>query len=478
MDHGCYPSPGFRPRRPGAGLTRLKFRFAAINPAARRRGAFFRRRFFAAVLAACIAPALSGEPVKAELLWTGSWEQDASLINRGDIRLRGFGLSARAQAVDKRPAWENMDEGNTAFSGGLYHGATGSRVLYCILDEWGLPARLRNPWARAVPFAENRRPTISDLKTEASSTKEPAGYLYLGSPRIGPLRAFTSILLGKELNPAYSGGAEIQFGKKRILLFEGFYTDRKLASQDPASWFSSSPPLPERKFRFYGANISFTAPRLGVAVDGAYSETFALGRGLYGNFGLRLGDKPWRLSLAADSAGSAYVDREGNAAGAGFRTAVRAERRGTRNSLFRLGAALRAPALGEPFERNSGAVYYRLPASGKHPIRLSRFSLYISRDASEPEKPLDSVEGSLGLDLGPVRSTFQAALTGLAGAAGVSLPNPGGVTILRISRFPGDWRIISKPCNCGEDGVLRGGKKASPLERLRFRFHPGKTGPP
>jgi hypothetical protein len=370
-----------------------------------------------------------------------------------------------------------MDEGNTAFSGGLYHGATGSRILYGIQDEWGLPARLRNPWARAVPFAENHRPTVNDLKTGASSAKEPAIYLYLGSPRIGPLRFFTSTLLGGGLNPAYGGGVETQFGKKRSLLFEGFYTDRKLSPREPAPWFSSSPPLPERAFRFYGAHINFTAPRLGIAADGAYSETFALGRGMYGNLGIRLGDKPWRLSLALDSAGSAYVDREGNAAGAGFRTAARVERRGTRNSLFRLSAVLRAPALGEAFDRNSGAVYYRFRASGNHLIRPSRVSLGISRDASEPGKPLDSVEGSWGLDIGSIRSTFQAALTGLAGAAGVSLPNPGGGYDFKDLKVSGELARNFETLQLrGRLGYAAEAKKDPRWEASASASFPGKLG--
>jgi hypothetical protein len=265
-----------------------------------------------------------------------------------------------------------------------------------------------------------------DLKTEPSSTGEPATYLYLGSPRLGPVRGFASVLLDSKFIPAYGGGLDTQFGKKMNLRLEGFYTERDLPARRPSAWFSETPPLPVRDFRFYGANLNFSSPFIGAAADWAYSETFAYGRGLYGNFGLRLGDKPWRFSLAGDGASSRYVDRDGGAVGAGFRTAARLERKGKRNSLFRLDASLRGPGLGEAFNRSAGTVYYRLPIfSGNFPLRPSRFSLALSRDASEKAKTLDKAEGRFGLDIGAVRTLIRVNLTGLTRAGGTPLPNPG-----------------------------------------------------
>jgi hypothetical protein len=256
------------------------------------------------------------------------------------------------------------------------------------------------------------------LKTEPSSTGEPEAYLYLGLPWLNlsrqiAIRGFSSTALDKGLSLAYGGGTELQFGKKRSLGLEGFYTGDTLVPRQGASWFSAPPPLPEREFRFYAGNLFFNSPRLGISADGAYSRTFAYGKGLYGNIALRIGDRPWRLSLAAEAAGSRYVGRDGDAAGPGFRTAARLDRRGQRNSLFRLNALLHAPALGQAFDKGSGLVSYRFPRPSADPFfRLSRISLSIDRDASEPETIMESMEGTLEFNLWKLQCTLKGSPAG------------------------------------------------------------------
>jgi hypothetical protein len=372
--------------------------------------------------------------VSAALLWAGSWDLagikadedgdftagSGSLANRGDVRVNIPGLTTRFQALDKRPAlfWEQPDAGITAFSGGAYHKLTGSRLLYGVLDEWGLSARLRNPWGKSAPFAETRRPLTADLKTETSSTRESETYLYLGTPRIGKFRAFTSVQADTQWSPAFGGGADAQFAKKTNLRAEGFYTQKRLEAVSPSTWFSSPPPLPERDFRFGAAGLFFTSPVFGAAADAAYSETFAWGRDMYGNLALRLGDKPWQVSAAADAAGSRFVDRDGDAVGAGFRTAVRLDRKGKGSSLFRTTLTLRGPEIGEPFNRGSVAASYRFPASRKFPMpffgaifRPGTLSLSAARDGRDSGKPLDSFDTGASFYLGPVRAAFTAVLT-------------------------------------------------------------------
>ncbi|MDR3342055.1 MAG: hypothetical protein LBT14_04565 [Treponema sp.] len=380
-----------------------------------------------------VAPSLPGDATSQgfswDLLWSGSWEAEGNLINRGDLRFHipWQDLSLRAQIIDKRPVppWEQIDMGNTRVSGGLYHEPTGSRLLYGILDERGLPARIRNPWIRAVPFVEYHQPSVSDLKTEPSSTKEPEAYLYLGSPSWGIFKGFASALLDETLHPAFGGGLEAQFNKKSSVRLEGFYTGKELSPRHASTWFSTSPPLPEREFHLYALGLVFTSPYIGIASDWAYSDTFAYGRDLYGNLGLRIGSKPWRLSLAADGAGSRYVGRDGTAIGPGFRTALGIERRGKQSSLFRLHTSLRAGGLGEPFERSSSLIYYRFPAgSGGVPIRPSRISLALARNASDLDTIQDRFEGSIGLRLGPLRSVFSGTLIGISSATEPPPPFP------------------------------------------------------
>jgi hypothetical protein len=383
-----------------------------------------------------LPPAL-GKSASAGLLWAGSWglsgihEEEGggiapgsgSLDNRVEVKASALGLTARFQALDKRPAlvWGNPGSGLTQFSGGIYHNGTGSRLLYGVLDEWGLSARLKKPWGKAAPFAEARRSLAADLKAEPSSVRKNEAYLYLGSPRLGKFRAFGSVQADTQWAPAFGGGADVQFAKKTSLRAEGFYTQKRLDPVSPSSWFSFPPSLPERDFRFGAAGLFFTSPFFGAAFDGAYSQTFAWGRDVYGNLALRLGDKPWLVSLAADAAGSRFVDRDGSAVGAGFRTAARFDLKGKGSSLFRTALTLRSPEIGELFNRGGAEVSYRFPSSLKFPLpfgvsfRPGTMRIGAARDGRDREKAADAFDAGASFYLGPVRAAFTAALTYTAG---------------------------------------------------------------
>jgi hypothetical protein len=355
------------------------------------------------------------------LLWAGSWEEEKTLHNRGDLRLAfpGPGLTLRAGALDRRrPDPKDGENGITNYGAGLYHRPSGSRLLYGILDEWGLPARLRNPWGRGLPLAENHKPSMADLKTAVSATGKPETYLYLGSPYLnlpfrGPdngvkLRGFASAQIDQDMNPGFGGGLEARFGGKTEARLDGFYTGKTLPPRKSSSWFSESPPLPEREFRLAGLGLLLDTPILTVSSDWALSETFAGSRDVYGNLGLRI-TRPlpadwgrWTLSLAADGAGRGYIGRDGSSPGAGFRTGGKLEWQGKRIGLFRLSTTLRAPGLEEPFNRSSSTVSWRLPAAGKKSagfFRLTRISLGTDRNAQDTQNILDGLTLTAGFSL-------------------------------------------------------------------------------
>jgi len=403
------------------------------------------------MMSAMIAPAQDGlgrKPLYTwDLLYAGSWEENKNLHNRGDFRLglTGPGLVTRAQAIDKHTLnfeleqpWGEPDSGITSGSAGLYHRATGSRLLYGVLDEWGLPARIRSPWIRSAPYIENHKPVMADLRTTVSTTKTDELYLYLSSPRLNlnqltflqnapemAMRGFGSAQLpvmdaaGGNPAPAFSGGLETVFGRDIELLLEGFYTGKELPARSSSSWFSDSPPLPDRDFRLGAAALLLNTPYVSFASDWAWSETFAWGIGVYGNAGVRVSPPfswnrgstlgkpgPWSLSLAADGMSERYVGRDGTSPGGGLRTAGKIEWKGPRSSLFRVNTTLRSPALDAPFDRSSSGVYYRFPApaanaanSGKFPLRISRVSLNADRNASDLKKIYDDIDAALGLSL-------------------------------------------------------------------------------
>jgi hypothetical protein len=364
-----------------------------------------------------------------DLMWAGSWEESKTLNNRADLRFgfTGPSLLVRAQALDRHtmnfeldPVWGDPSKGITGVSFALYHKATDSRLLYGVLDEWGLPARVRSPWIRGAPYAENHKPLMADIRTTASSTKKDELYLYLSSPllkleRFGLAFSLRGYASGQftpaddaENNPApaFAGGVEALIGKKANLLLEGFYTGFELPAKEPSTWFSDPPPLPARDFRLGAASLMLKIPWFSISSDLAWSEVFAYGNGVYGNLGLRLNLPfivPWSLSLAADGMSERYTGRDGSNPGGGFRVAGKIERKGTRGSLFRANTSFRSSTIGEDFERSSIGLYYRFPSSsamsGEFPLRINRITLNADRNASELKKIKDGIDGSLGLSL-------------------------------------------------------------------------------
>ena len=161
----------------------------------------------------------------------------------------------------------------------------------------------------------------------------------------------------------------------------------------------------------------FNSPSAGFAADWALSETFAWGRDMYGNFAVRLGNRPWRFSLAGDGAGNRFADRNGSTVGAGFRLAARGERFWPRSGLLRFQSVLRAPAFDEDFERASFSVFYRPAAptarerrENPRIVRFSRASIGFNRDARTPEKTIDTLNGLAGFNIGPLSTVFSCAL--------------------------------------------------------------------
>ena len=365
---------------------------------------------------------------KATALWTGSWDFSGNLVNRGDLRLGAFGLIARTQVLDKRPSFfgEGWETGDTAFSGGLYHNQTGSRLLYGALEEWGLPARLRNPWGKSTPFVSAHRPMAADLRTTPSSTAKPEVYLYLGSPWLNLFskntffRPYGVTQFDDAFNHSFGAGLDTRLPGKTGLRAEGFYAGRHLAPRAASAWFSDAPPLPERDTRLYGLGLFFSGPFFSAAADGAFSETFAWGQGFYGNLALRLGNRPWELNLGVTGADSRFVDRAGAAVGAAFRVAGRFEWKWKRTSFIRGGVDIRAPKYGEDFDHGTISFYYRFPSNlktgGFLPFRPVRVSAEISRDARDRDKVLDKVETGAGFNLGPFGLGLQGSVSG-AGAA-------------------------------------------------------------
>jgi hypothetical protein len=161
----------------------------------------------------------------------------------------------------------------------------------------------------------------------------------------------------------------------------------------------------------------FSLPWVSLATDWAMSETFAWGQGTYGNFALRLGNKPWRFSLAGDGAGDRFADRNGSMTGAGFRLAAKGEYFWPRSGLLRFQGTFRSPSMEDKFNRSAISAYFRPSAptakekrEKSFPVRFARSSIDFSRDARTPEKTLDTLNALLGFYFGPITSVFSCSL--------------------------------------------------------------------
>ena len=392
----------------------------------------------------CAFPAFTAEDSAKELftwdlLWTGSWYKSirtpegefppsedifhgGTLFNHGSLTL-GFNqldLSLRLLVTDKRVLPPVEDDSKAGFNPamGIYHQGSGSRFLYGVQSDFGLPARINNIWLRSVPFMESRQPSSRDLKPEPAAKDTADTYLYLSLPQniLPGFDVFASAAMDSDQNPTFGGGLGWHALGPEIRV-EGFYAAKDLAPRDSSAWFSASPPLPERDFNIYALTLFFHSANASFATDWAWSETFAWGKGLYGNFSLRMGNRPWRFSLAGDGVGGRFADRSGAITASGFRLAARGERFWPRSGLLRFQTNLRSSGLEEAFDRGSLSIYYRPSAptaaerrESTSVIRFTRSSLSLNRDARNPQKANDTLNALAGFNMGPFTTVFSFAL--------------------------------------------------------------------
>jgi hypothetical protein len=414
-------------------------------------------------------PAADTPAAVVSLLFAGSWESGGNLSDRAQLILEmpASGLGFRIQYTERRKAssWdaftESFGENNlAAVSGGIYHKSTGSRFLYGMITTSGLAARITNPRLKSVPFEELRVPSQGELKTESSSTALPAFLLHLASPELDldlgsssskpRLNVFGAVSVESEgktgttlsFSPGkgvFNAGTTLSFSRGSWARLEAYYTEGTILPRDSSAWFSYKPSLPERDFRVYAGSAALHFAGFGLAADGAWSETFAYGRDFYGSLGIRFGDRPWRLSLAADGSGSRYVGPDGGENGAELRFAARLERRGRRSSLFRLEALVRAAEtednspggfwdLAKKPNRYSAGLYYR-PQAGNGPFGLHSLSFSLKNDSRIPGKESAGAEARVSLRL------FRLGMDTRIGVSGCEEENPSFPGTLRLGRY-------------------------------------------
>ncbi len=349
-----------------------------------------------------------------EPLWSASWEHEKNIINRIDLKfgISGPGLLFRGQLVDRRPVTFIETDALTALGAAMYHTGTGSRFLYGIITETGLSARLKNIWLHGVPLQTNHSPSSSDLTTTPSSTKEEGFFFYLGSPRLGPVRLFSSVYFEHDLQPLYAAGIDYYFSPKIWMKIEGLYTEQTVKARQPSTWFSKEAWLPERASRLYGGSINVNHPFWGISGDAAYSETFAFGKGWYGDISFRIGHRPWRFQAGFDMVNGAFTDREGAMPDNGFRTGIQFEVWGKAGAFFKLSGNIQGTEFGEPLSKSRLQMSYYFPVPKQSAVRLSRIHFNLEGDSLGQPDPGSAVKTGFGLYLGPVLAASELSIHG------------------------------------------------------------------
>jgi hypothetical protein len=351
-----------------------------------------------------------------EPLWTSSWEHEKDLINRFDLKLGipGPGLLFRGQLINERsaPFVETDDVPLTALAAAMYHTKTGSRFLYGKIDETGLSARLKNIWLHGVPLQTNHSPSSSDLTTAPSSTKNEGYFFYLGSPRLGPLRLFSSIYFEDDVKPLYIAGIDYYFDPKIWMKIEALYTEQIVPARQPSAWFAEEAWLPERKSRLYGGSINFNHLFWGISGDAAFSETFAFGTGWYGNLAFRLGNKPWRFQAGFDIVDGAFTDRDGKISDNGMRAGIQFEAWGKAGAFFKMTANVQGLNFDKSLAKSRFAASYYFPVPTNSVVRISRIYFNLDGNSLEQVTPGSAAKTGFGLYIGPILATSEASFHG------------------------------------------------------------------
>jgi hypothetical protein len=188
-------------------------------------------------------------------------------------------------------------------------------------------------------------------------------------------------------------------------------------------------------------------PIISFASDFAKSEVFAWGQDFYLNAALRIGNGspfglPWRLSLAADGAGSRYTASDGSVSGAGFRFAGKFEWFGRQTELVRIATTLRSPAWESSFDRSATTFYYHFPLRKGRLFSPSRLSLGFDRNAANCEKIIDEFGATFAANFGPLRPTVSMTLKQWSAAAA-------GDTIYPYPDLAADYNFDSLKLSAG-----------------------------
>jgi hypothetical protein len=354
------------------------------------------------------------------LLWAGSYHGDEDLVNRADVKFRlnftkvspWLDFSVRTQLLDARPSDDVFSDGVTVLGTGVYHNPTGSRILYGPLDIGGLSARIRNIYRHGAPFVTAHSGHTADLKTDPGASPTNAFAARLVAPPLWGWQMSTAFTAEDEYTRnGFFLGAERTLNSRIKAAAEFYFQGATLPVRKASAWFSEKPPLPERDTRIYAGTVRILSPLVSAAADLAYSETFAFGRGMYGNLGLQFGNRPWRISLAVDTVTPRFVDSTGAIPGQGLRIGGKIERFMPRGELWRIATTLRGygPDDNETFTHSSSSLYYHFPAV-KSMFSLSQVSLSASRNATVRTKILDSWHFNIGINAGRVRTKTSCTL--------------------------------------------------------------------
>lgn len=332
--------------------------------------------------------------------YSGSWTEKNQLENRAAAaihKLMQF-FTLKVLLTDERQV-NHSETAAQAFQCGLYYPENGSRFLYASLQEKGLAARIKTPWARNLPYPETRERSIAELHADAPTDKENSLYAYVGTNQNRAIQAYSSAALFPDNRHMLQGGFGLGSNERLLVFLEGLGIQGKMNTQSDTSWFLESAALPSRTLTLYALSALIDSPLAAFSMDYALSHAFPQKDGLYANLGMHIGNSRWFISAALDLVHGSYTGPDTKEVPEGYRGGMRIRHTFLHDMYLQSENSIAGPAYGQPYETfqsilstgNNNKIYDRL-------LYLQSVSASYKREWKEESGLAEQIQASVKMD--------------------------------------------------------------------------------
>ncbi|MCX7655768.1 MAG: hypothetical protein N2Z76_04505 [Treponemataceae bacterium] len=224
-------------------------------------------------------------------------------------QIRPLSLLNRGVFFYTWPDWTAPQQMNIPMPNlGLFHGPSGSRLLFGNCTIQGLENRITNPLGKSLSGSFSYRASTATLSSTASPPGEEEWYgkilLSLGS-----LIEFSSFVhMGFQNFPwgTYGAGVYFLLPHHKTLTLEGLYYRGDVEASKGTSWFSAVPLLPHHPFEVWAGTLWYHENMGSGGFSLAYSSTYFGETGWYVHGVARYTPGPWDFCVVGDGVVGTY----------------------------------------------------------------------------------------------------------------------------------------------------------------------------